>query len=219
MTGILDVFTDGFIFYPMMLLGLFALGCLLFQAFCILWSPFAAIICALDAYQRNMSIWRYAVAGGLCSIFFFIPWVHLRKAMQGERSERITRASIHSAFTGIHFLWLLWVVTYLVSTVLYMEFNDASFFQAEEIWNGSRYRNIQTFWLMNGAINLLAGVALLLSWMNKVLEQIPEFRNAHEVQLFRLAMRSRVRLVLPFALTSLNITAPPTLLFIWYATN
>ena len=68
-----DAFNSTYIFPPLMLFVLFLaivfIGCLLFQAFCILWSPFAAIICAVDAHRGRMSVWRYAVAGGLCSIF------------------------------------------------------------------------------------------------------------------------------------------------------
>ena len=47
------------------------------------WAPFGALVCALIAWRRGLSPYRYAVAGAVCSALFFLPWVYLAARMLG----------------------------------------------------------------------------------------------------------------------------------------
>ena len=47
------------------------------------WAPFGALICALIAWRRGLSPYRYAIAGAACSALFFLPWVYLAARMLG----------------------------------------------------------------------------------------------------------------------------------------
>ena len=61
---------------------------------CIAWTPFAAIICARIARQKELIIKRPAVHGAIYSAMLFFPWQHLTRQMRGDP---ITRANIKDA--------------------------------------------------------------------------------------------------------------------------
>lgn len=58
-------------------------------ALCIAWAPFAALICALMAHRRGLSVGRYAVLGFVCSALIFLPWLRLTRWLRGKPVERI----------------------------------------------------------------------------------------------------------------------------------
>ena len=49
----------------------------------LVWAPFGALACALIAWRRGLSPYRYAVAGAAYSALFFLPWVYLAARMLG----------------------------------------------------------------------------------------------------------------------------------------
>ena len=48
--------------------GIIALGLLLFQLFCVVWSPFAGMMCAPNTHRIGLSVRRYALAGAFTLI-------------------------------------------------------------------------------------------------------------------------------------------------------
>ena len=47
------------------------------------WTPIGASVCALIAWRRGLSPYRFAVAGAVYSALFFLPWAYLAARMLG----------------------------------------------------------------------------------------------------------------------------------------
>ena len=92
-----STFILGLLFYSHLISLLVGLACLFAQALCLVWAPFAAILSALFAHRTDRSVWRYAIAGALASVFLFAPWVYL---MRGLRNSRISGDSVAAELSG-----------------------------------------------------------------------------------------------------------------------
>ena len=69
----------------------------------VLWSPFAALICARVAHTRGLESRKYAAAGAVYSLLFFWPWVYLIARMYGKS---IPGAVIRGAYVLLYIvLW------------------------------------------------------------------------------------------------------------------
>ena len=77
---------------------------------CVAWTPFAALICARIARQRELSIQRPALHGAIYSALLFLPWRHLIRQMRGAS---ITRANINSAYFFAYLLAALALASHL----------------------------------------------------------------------------------------------------------
>ena len=55
---------------------------------CVLWAPFASLICAKSARKNGLEVRRYAVVGGLYSLMLVLPWLYLIIRMSGDRPSR-----------------------------------------------------------------------------------------------------------------------------------
>ena len=76
----------------------------LFVAGGILWSPFAALICALIASIRGLPIRRCALAGAVYSILLFLPWVYLVARMLGKSIPKQVVVAVYILLYGV--VWL-----------------------------------------------------------------------------------------------------------------
>lgn len=90
---------------PQMVIFFFApfgilFGAAIFLAFGLLWSPFAALICALIAHIRGLSVRRYARAGAVYSALFFLPWVYLVARMFGKSVPKQVVAAVYIILYG-----------------------------------------------------------------------------------------------------------------------
>ena len=88
------------LFGPFLITSL-ALGLVVLGA---IWAPFAALICVLIARSRGFSPYRYAVAGMVYSVLFFLPWVYLVTRMC-RRSVSIML--IRLVYVLVYGVWLL----------------------------------------------------------------------------------------------------------------
>ncbi|MDE2823279.1 MAG: hypothetical protein OXK79_07215 [Chloroflexota bacterium] len=66
---------------------------------CILAAPIIAIVCGVVARIRGLSVWRYALAGGLYSMMFFLPVVYLAHRMFDRKIDpELVRAGLVAAY-------------------------------------------------------------------------------------------------------------------------
>ena len=49
----------------------------------LVWAPFGALICRRIARSRGFNPRRYAIAGAVYPVLFFVPWVYLVMRMRG----------------------------------------------------------------------------------------------------------------------------------------
>ena len=54
---------------------------------CILAAPVTAVVCGVVARLRGLAVWRYALAGGLYSMMFFLPVVYLAHEMYDRKTD------------------------------------------------------------------------------------------------------------------------------------
>lgn len=208
-------FAEGFIPLLVLLLVsllLFGLGCILFQAFSILWAPVAAIICAVSAYRANRSIWRYAIAGALASIFLFVPWVHL---MRGLRNKPISGTIFGDAIKIMYGLWAVWIVTQTASALIFMSFllGDISFILEDLSWSYFERLILSPF----GLIPVLAIMGWIISRRIVFQELVSECEKAEDIWLLDLPQRLKIMYILPFASASANILSIPAYIVILLA--
>ena len=79
----------------------------------ILFSPFAALKCARVAEDKGLSMWRYALVGGLFSIALLLPWMYLIRRMQGTQ---VSYKSIRWSYLALYIFWLLLLITHPIGT-------------------------------------------------------------------------------------------------------
>ena len=85
---------------------------LLFQILCIVWSPCAAVICGIVALKRNLSVWRYMLAGAICSVLLFAPWLCLIRRMQNRP------LSDKTITLGYNLLYTFWVGVIIANIII-----------------------------------------------------------------------------------------------------
>ena len=87
---------------PVLQLGAMVLAC------GIVFAPVGSVVCALIARKRELSIWRYALAGAVHSALMLLPLLYLIKKMQGKpmQAETVT--------WGIRVAYFVWL-SYLIS--------------------------------------------------------------------------------------------------------
>ncbi|MDE2685995.1 MAG: hypothetical protein OXI16_00635 [Chloroflexota bacterium] len=94
---------DYLFFFSTIMLVPFAAFVALFQVACVIWSPFAALICAVIARKTGLSVWKYALAGAIGSTLLFVPWIFL---IQRMRNKRISYDEVvKPIYMGLYAIW------------------------------------------------------------------------------------------------------------------
>ena len=143
-----------------------------------IWAPFGAAVCALIAWRRGLSPYRYAVAGAVCSALFFLPWVYLAARMLG------------------------WVVpkplAVLPYVVLYASWLQGPAQFSYDMWDwGIDEAYPDALWLFMWLANMITMIASLL--MMTPIEKVNPFCRARRDAPLRDALPNPIYL-LPFAL-------------------
>ena len=84
-----------------------------FQFLCIIWSPFAGLICALIARKKGLNALRYALIGALYSALLFAPW---RFLVQRMRNRRFSYEAVER--DCVWWLYSLWVGTIVANAAM-----------------------------------------------------------------------------------------------------
>lgn len=94
---------DHIFFFGTLVIIPFAAFVALFQIACVIWAPFAALMCAIISHRMGLSIWKYALAGAICSVLMLAPWIFL---MQRMRNRRISYDEIvNPIYFGLFTTW------------------------------------------------------------------------------------------------------------------
>ena len=80
----------------------------------IVWSPFAALVCALVARFRGLSIPRYTVAGAVYSALLLLPWVSLLALMYGRSIPRSLATMVYILLYGV------WIFASMIGTLTFI---------------------------------------------------------------------------------------------------
>ena len=75
----------------------------LLAALGLLWAPFGALICALTAKSRGLSIRSHAIAGAVYSILFLVPWFYL---WAWQRNRPLSAFTSGSGYFLLYGLWI-----------------------------------------------------------------------------------------------------------------
>lgn len=126
---------------------------------CIAWSPFAALICARIARQRELNIKRPALHGAIYSIVLFIPWRHLTRQMRGDP---ISYRDITDAYT-VTFIFAALALASHISFIFMWWYSESTITHILD--------SIITSTI--GALTLVAGL-INISRTNKLLNQLQE---------------------------------------------
>ena len=73
----------------------------------LVWMPCAALICALTARSRGLSVTRYAIAGAVYSILLSLPWIYLWFRMRNRPLP------FFIIVAGYVFLYVTWIFAHL----------------------------------------------------------------------------------------------------------
>ena len=72
--------------------------------FGLVWAPFGALICRRIARSRGFNPRRYAIAGAVYPVLFFLPWVYLVRRMRGRSVSVVVVRNIYFLLYGA---WLV----------------------------------------------------------------------------------------------------------------
>ena len=162
-TNALRELFDELFFFSAIYLIPFTLFVLLFQIACIIWSPFAALICGVIARKTGLSVWKYALAGAICSTLLFVPWVFL---IQRMRNRKI---SYNEIFNPIYFgLYTTWIALIFGNIIIHRFILEMSgLLPAWLSGSGIRYEGedpLLEFWQMlrSVIVSTVIGVPILI---------------------------------------------------------
>ena len=89
--------------------------------FGLVWAPFGALICWRIARSRGLSPRRYAIAGAVYPVLFFVPWVYLVMRMRGRSVSVVLVRIIYILLYGAWLVLPIWSLYTFRSTYLYIE--------------------------------------------------------------------------------------------------
>jgi len=183
-------------------LGLIALAILAFQAFCIVWSPFAAVMCGRVARKRRLNILRYSIIGAIYSVLLFVPWMYI---MQRMRHEHNTTEEFTFDYNLLYVMWGFWIFD-IAAGVIFMMFWVAGADPIPAGWSWNYLSREYLVWLMQGAIPLTGALLWIISrkgTAGRLAAESEETRNVGDDELANLLD------IRPFAYFSANIIAVP----------
>ena len=76
--------------------------------FGLVWAPFGALICRRIARSRGLNPRRYAIAGGVYPVLFFLPWVYLVRRMRGRSVSVVVVRNIYILLYGAWLVLSIW---------------------------------------------------------------------------------------------------------------
>lgn len=74
----------------------------------LVWTPFGALTCRRIARSRGLSPRRYAIAGAVYSVLFFVPWVYLVMRMRGRSVSVVVVRNIYILLYGAWLVLPIW---------------------------------------------------------------------------------------------------------------
>lgn len=142
-TGVLRELFDTIFFFSTILLIPFVAFVLLFQVACVIWSPFAGLMCAIIARRLGLSVWRHALAGAICSVLLLGPWIFLIQRMRNRR------VSYDHFVNPIYFaLYTTWITVICGNIVINMTLMGMAKLLPTWLGGGASYESedILAFW-------------------------------------------------------------------------
>ena len=139
--------------------GLTALGILAFQAFCIIWAPFAALICGLAARKRGLNVLQCMFIGAIYSALLFVPWMYIIRRI---RNEQETAGAFAFDYDILFIMWGIWAFT-TVAFVTFMMFWVAGVDLPPAEWSWTYLSREYLVWLMNGSVPVIGAFVLISS--------------------------------------------------------
>ena len=76
--------------------------------FGLVWAPFGALICRRIARSRGFDPRRYAIAGAVYPVLFFLPWVYLVRRMRGRSVSVVVIRNIYILLYGTWLILPIW---------------------------------------------------------------------------------------------------------------
>ena len=186
-----------------MILSPYAIIAMLFQSFCLVWAPFAALVCGLIARKQGMNAMRYAATGAVYSALLFVPWLWLTRSMRSGRT--LTEVSSTSSYKLLYIAWMLWIVAHFALILGMLAYDDIRFPPDE--WSWEYLSRSYLFGILNGLITI-AGIS---AWIKS--HRDTTFRRNDDERVDE-SLSGFVQLK-PFAYFSANIIAFPIFLFLW----
>ena len=87
----------------------------------LMWAPFGALICRRIARSRGLSPRRYAIAGAVYPVLFFLPWVYLVMRMRGRSVSVVLVRTIYILLYGAWLVLPIWSLSTFRSVTLRVE--------------------------------------------------------------------------------------------------
>lgn len=89
--------------------------------FGLVWAPFGALICRRIARSRGFNPRRYAIAGAVYPVLFFLPWVYLVMRMRGRSVSVVVVRNIYILLYGAWLVLPIWSLYKFMSVYLRAE--------------------------------------------------------------------------------------------------
>ena len=86
--------------------------------FGLVWAPFGALICRRIARSRGFDPRRYAIAGAVYPVLFFLPWVYLVRRMRGRSVSVVVVRNIYILLYGAWLVLPIWSLYEFMSVSL-----------------------------------------------------------------------------------------------------
>ena len=86
--------------------------------FGLVWAPFGALICRRIARSRGFNPRRYAIAGAVYPVLFFLPWVYLVRRMRGQSVSVVVVRNIYFLLYGAWLVLPIWSLYEFMSVSL-----------------------------------------------------------------------------------------------------
>ena len=189
--------------------GLVALATITFQAFCIIWSPVAAVICGLTAHKRGLNVLRYAIFGAVCSMLLFVPWLYVLRRMRNEQKET---KMLSFNYDALYIMWGVWILSNLSVVIFYMFWLAGVDISPSE-WSWTYFLHEYLFWLINGVIPVIGALALIKSRNNAAEMGVVDGDSKDICNTAHSKLPEFVH-IMPFAYFSANIVAVPVVFLV-----
>ena len=89
--------------------------------FGLVWAPFGALICRRIARSRGFDPRRYAIAGAVYPVLFFLPWVYLVRRMRGRSVSVVVVRNIYILLYGAWLVLPIWSLSMFTAVSLRAE--------------------------------------------------------------------------------------------------
>ena len=94
-------------------LFIFLIGAVL-QAFCVIWSPFAGIVCFRIARSEGLKATDHAIFGAVYALLLLVPWIYLTRRM---RNEEFSKSDYAMAYICVYAFWLSVMICHCIYAI------------------------------------------------------------------------------------------------------